>query len=88
MREEAAILDRALAIEPNDVERKSTRALVELDWKADTRPLHQVIEEIRAKNPAAIQSVADGWLVLRTGRARPCCRRQCFSGIGRKQHWQ
>ena len=28
--------------EPNDVYLKVSRAFVELDWKADTRPLHQV----------------------------------------------
>ena len=50
-----------LAIEPNDAETKVTRAFVELDWKADTRPLHQLMDELRAKDPGAIQSVAD-WL--------------------------
>jgi serine/threonine-protein kinase len=60
---EAAILDRALAIKPDDVETRAIRALVELDWKADTRPLHQAISEIRAMNPTAIQSIADTWLL-------------------------
>jgi serine/threonine-protein kinase len=59
--ESATLLDRALAIEPDDVETKVRRAFLELDWKADTRPLHQTIDSIREKNPAAIQSVADGW---------------------------
>ncbi len=36
-------------IRPNDADTKVTRAFVELDWKADTRPLHQLIDEIRAK---------------------------------------
>jgi serine/threonine-protein kinase len=57
--EEKSVWDRVLAIEPNDVETKVARAFVELDWKADTQPLHRVIDEIRAKNPAAIQSVSD-----------------------------
>jgi TolB-like protein/class 3 adenylate cyclase/Tfp pilus assembly protein PilF len=61
--EEAAVLDRALSIKPDDVETKVARALVELDWKADTRPLHQTIDEIRAKNPAGLQTVADTWLI-------------------------
>jgi serine/threonine-protein kinase len=62
-REEEAVLDRALAIEPNDVETKATRAMVEFDWKADTRPFHQLIDELNEKNPGAIQSVAEDWLV-------------------------
>ena len=61
--EEAAVLNRALAIKPDDGETKVARALVDLDWKADTRPLRQTIDEIRAKNPAGIQNVADTWLI-------------------------
>ena len=59
----AAVLDRALAIKPDDVETQVTRALVELDWKADTRPLHRTIDSIRANNPAPLPSVADNWLL-------------------------
>jgi serine/threonine-protein kinase len=61
--EEAAVLDRALTVNPDDVETKVVRALVELDWKADTRPLHQTIDEIRAKNPADLERVADTWFL-------------------------
>ena len=61
--EEKSVLDRALAIEPNDVDTKEARAFVEFHWKADTRPLHQILDSIRATNPAATQSIADGWLI-------------------------
>ena len=61
--EEKSVLDRALAIEPNDVDSKEARAFVEFHWKADTRPLHQILDSIRATNPAATQSIADGWLI-------------------------
>jgi serine/threonine-protein kinase len=60
--EQKSILDRILAIEPNYVEAKAWRAGVELNWKADTRPLHQLIDEIRATNPAAIPKIAPFWL--------------------------
>src|SRR5207253_2293652 len=59
--DEAAVLDRALAIKPDDVESKVIRAAVELDWKANTRPLHQTIDEIRTRDPDAIKRVADTW---------------------------
>jgi TolB-like protein/Tfp pilus assembly protein PilF len=61
--DEAAVLDRALSIKPDDVETKVVRALLPLDWKADTRPLHQTLDEIRAKDPEAIKSVADTWFL-------------------------
>jgi serine/threonine-protein kinase len=56
------MLERALAIKPGDVDTKIARALVELDWKANSRPLHDLIDEIRAKNPADVENVADAWL--------------------------
>ncbi|HEU5246780.1 MAG TPA: protein kinase [Candidatus Udaeobacter sp.] len=60
--EAAATFDRALSIKPDDVETKAYRAGVELDWKADTRPLHQMIDSIRVEHPAEIQNVTDSWL--------------------------
>src|SRR5205823_9537623 len=59
--EEQAVLDRMLAVEPNDPDQKVRRAFVEFDWKADTRSLHQSIDEIRVKNPAAVQRISDRW---------------------------
>ena len=38
-------------------------AFVELDSKADIRPLDQMIESIRTTNPAAMPSIADNWLI-------------------------
>ena len=61
--EEKSVLDRALAIEPNDVDTKVARAFVEFHWKADTRPLHQILDSIRGTNPGATQTIADGWLI-------------------------
>jgi TolB-like protein/Flp pilus assembly protein TadD/predicted Ser/Thr protein kinase len=59
--ESATLWNRALAIEPDDAGIKVDRAFLELDWKADTRPLHQTIDSIREKNPAAMQKVAPYW---------------------------
>jgi TolB-like protein/class 3 adenylate cyclase len=56
-----ATIDRALSIKPDDPETKAQRQLALLDWKADTRPSHEIIDEIRAKNPGAVKSVADAW---------------------------
>jgi serine/threonine protein kinase/Tfp pilus assembly protein PilF len=61
--EQKSKLDRALTVEPNNVEVKAERASVEVDWKADTGPLHQLIDEIRATNSAAVPKIADRWLL-------------------------
>ena len=55
------MLDRALTIVPNDVVVKGARAWVDLDWKADVRPLHEMIEAILAKDPTSISDAADNW---------------------------
>jgi serine/threonine protein kinase/tetratricopeptide (TPR) repeat protein len=60
--EAASALDRAIGVEPNVINQLA-RAFVELDWKADTRKLHQLIDSIRSKNPSALPSIADTWLL-------------------------
>src|SRR5207248_5724255 len=60
-------LARALAFEPNDAVTKVMLAYVDFDWKADTQPLHQTIDSIRATNPAAVPSIAEFWLVCALG---------------------
>src|SRR5262245_16677118 len=62
--EQKSKLDRALTIEPDNLALKAERAfLVEVNWRADTGPLHQLIDEIRVTNPAAMPKVAYEWLV-------------------------
>jgi serine/threonine protein kinase/tetratricopeptide (TPR) repeat protein len=61
--EQKAVLDRALAIEPNDVDIKLERAAVEFYWKADPRPLRQMVDSILATDPAATQDIAEYWLL-------------------------
>jgi TolB-like protein/Tfp pilus assembly protein PilF/predicted Ser/Thr protein kinase len=56
-------LARALAVEPNDALTKGRLAYVDFAWKADTRPLHQTIDSIRATNPAALPSITS-WCLL------------------------
>jgi serine/threonine protein kinase/tetratricopeptide (TPR) repeat protein len=56
--EEISVLERALAIEPNDVNTKVTLAAVQFHSKADILPLHQTIDSIRATNPDSLPDVA------------------------------
>lgn len=60
----AAALDRALALVPHDLDTRMTRALVDLEWRADTRPLHQTIDALLAENPAAASDLGDLWLYV------------------------
>jgi serine/threonine-protein kinase len=76
------VLDRGLAISPNDVDTKVVRALVELDWKADTRPLHQTIDSIRQNNPDKIQSVADSWLTCALAERDAAAAGKALAALG------
>ena len=80
--DEAAVLDRMLAIRPNDTDTKVTRAFVELYWKADTRPLHQLMDELRAKGHGAIQSVAAGWLECALAERDPAAAADALAALG------
>jgi tetratricopeptide (TPR) repeat protein len=61
--EEKSVLDRALAIEPNDVDTKVARAFVEFHWRGGTHPLHQTLDSIRATNPAAMEGIPEAWVI-------------------------
>jgi TolB-like protein/Tfp pilus assembly protein PilF len=80
--DEEAILDRVLSIEPNDAETKTVRAYVELDWKANTHPFHQVIDEIRAREPGAVQDVANDWLVCALAERDPRGAANALAALG------
>jgi TolB-like protein/Tfp pilus assembly protein PilF len=59
-----AVLDRALSLVPKDVDTRVARALIDLDWRADPRPLHATIDAIVAEDPATASSFADSWMTL------------------------
>ena len=61
--EEKSIMDQVLAFEPNDAAIKVQEAFAELNSKADTQPLHQMVDSIRATNSAALPSIAGNWLI-------------------------
>ena len=81
-RDEEAIYDRALAIDPNNVITKVMRAPVEFDWKADTTPLHQLIDEVRTKDPTAIQDLAEDWLACALAERDPAAAADALAALG------
>jgi serine/threonine-protein kinase len=60
----AAAFDHALALKPNDTDTRLARARVDMDWKADTRPWHALVETMLKDNPGSAESIARSWLYL------------------------
>ncbi len=74
--------DRALAIEPNAVKTKAESARVELDWKADSKPLHHLIDSIRATNSSLLPDIADTWLLCALAERDPAAAKDAFIASG------
>src|SRR5438876_3866145 len=62
--EEAAILDRALALDPKDSGSLVLRASVDLDLRADPKPLHEICEAFMNENPAGTAEWGQSWIEL------------------------
>ena len=76
--EQQSKFDRILTIEPNNLGAKAERAFVEVNWKADTRPLHQLIDQIRATNPAAMPKIAEWWLLCALAERDPAAAKEAL----------
>jgi len=59
---ERSALNRLLAVEPSNLQAKVDLAYVDYAEKADIRPLHQLIDSIRATNPGALPYWPNYWL--------------------------
>jgi serine/threonine protein kinase/tetratricopeptide (TPR) repeat protein len=80
--DEEVMRDRALAIDPNNPDTKLLHAEVAFNWKAETRPLHQTLDEIRAKDPAAIEHLADVWLECALAERDPVLAGKALAALG------
>jgi TolB-like protein/class 3 adenylate cyclase/Tfp pilus assembly protein PilF len=83
----AAVLDRALAITPDDIETRMQRGLVDFLWKADPRPLHQAIERVRAEQPASIAHAADNWFIGALAERDWAGAEQALAALGDNPFW-
>jgi TolB-like protein/Tfp pilus assembly protein PilF len=61
---EAGVLERILALTPDDFDTRIGRAQVDVFWRADTRPLHALIEARLTEDPAAAKKLAQIRLFL------------------------
>ena len=83
--------DRARALKPNDIDLRMSRAGIELASRADTRPLHAILEKVLAENPASKQDMTElsFWLAyldrdpLAAGRALIAFGENGFLVIGK-----
>jgi TolB-like protein/Tfp pilus assembly protein PilF len=77
----AAALDRALVLIPRDLDTRVTRALVDLEWRADPRPLRESIRTILAENPATASDLAAQWFYLALCERDPTAVTQALAAI-------
>jgi len=80
-KEMAATLDRALAIAPKDVTTKVRRAWVDLEWRADTKPLHATIDTILAENPSVAPVLVDRWILLASRERDPVAAQRALDAM-------
>jgi serine/threonine-protein kinase len=80
--DEKAILDRVLAIAPDDAATEAERAVVELNWHTDVQPLRQIIDSIRSTNPAAMSKIADARLICALAERDADAARDALAAFG------
>jgi tetratricopeptide (TPR) repeat protein len=74
-------LDRALAITPKDIPTRIRRAWVDLEWRADPKPLHTAIETILAEDPKAVSQVAGRWILLALRERDPAAAERALAAM-------
>ena len=85
--EEKVLFRRVLTIQPDDAGMKAEHAFVELDWKADSRPLHQVIDLIRSSNRDALPKIASYWLICALAERDPDSSKNALIASGEDSIW-
>jgi tetratricopeptide (TPR) repeat protein len=60
----AAALDRALAVIPHDIDTRLIRAHVDLEWQADSKPLHETVAKVLSERPENAPDVASQWFYV------------------------
>jgi tetratricopeptide (TPR) repeat protein len=85
--EAATMLDRALTVVPNDILVKGARAWIDIDWKADVRALHEMIEAILARDPASISDAADNWFCCALLKRDYATAERALAALGDNPWW-
>jgi TolB-like protein/Tfp pilus assembly protein PilF len=77
----AAALDRALVLIPRDPDTRVTRASVDLEWKADARPLHETVRTILAEDPATAADLSAQWFYVALCERDPAAAAQALAAM-------
>jgi len=80
-KEMAATLDRALTIAPKDIPTRVRRAWVDLEWRADPKPLRAAIDTILAEDPSAAPYVAEKRLALALRERDPAAAERAIAAM-------
>jgi len=80
-KETAAILDDILTEAPKDVPTKVQRAWVDLQWRADPKPLHTAIETVLAQDPDAVPAIVIQWLELALSERDPAAAEHALAAM-------
>ncbi|MEP6808894.1 MAG: hypothetical protein ABI992_01515 [Chthoniobacterales bacterium] len=77
--EMARVLDRAVALVPDEIVPKVQRATVDLDWRADTKPLHTLLENAIGLDPTVAVTIADHCMELAVSERDPAAAVRALS---------
>ncbi len=85
--EEKATLQRVLEITPDDIAVASSIAFVDLDWRADTAPLHQFIDRLRSERPSGMGDTADIGFLCALAERDWAAAEQALTALGNNPFW-
>jgi TolB-like protein/class 3 adenylate cyclase len=85
--EEKATLQRVLEITPDDIAVASSIAFVDLDWRADTAPLHQFIDRLRSERPSIVGDTADIGFLCALAERDWAAAEQALTALGNNPFW-
>jgi len=85
--EEKATLQRILEITPDDIAVASSIAFVDLDWRADTAPLHQFIDRLRSERLSGVVDTADIGFLCALAERDWAAAEQALTALGNNPFW-
>ncbi|MFZ0917957.1 MAG: protein kinase [Candidatus Udaeobacter sp.] len=80
-KEALSTLDSLLTIAPKDVPNQVRRGWVELEWRADSKPMHTTIETILAEDPSAAPVIVNSWLALNLRERDPAAAERALAAM-------